>query len=50
VIYKLDALRKNNKGDIRAYGKHTYRISYQIEKEAIYIIRVRYPRKVPLEY
>lgn len=49
-IYKLDALKENNKGNIRAYEKHTYRISYLIEEEAIYIIRVRYARKEPLEY
>lgn len=49
-IYKLDALKENNKGNIRAYEKHTYRISYLIEEEAIYIIRVRHARKEPLEY
>lgn len=49
-IYKVDALKKNNKGDIRAYQKHSYRISYLIEEKAIYIIRVRYSRKEPLAY
>ncbi|WP_194766661.1 type II toxin-antitoxin system RelE/ParE family toxin [Tamlana sp. I1] len=49
-IYKLDTLKENNKGNIRAYEKHTYRISYLVEKNAIYIIRVRYARKEPLEY
>jgi plasmid stabilization system protein ParE len=49
-IYKLDTLRKDNKRNIRAYEKHTYRISYQIEKETVYIIRVRYARKEPLGY
>jgi plasmid stabilization system protein ParE len=49
-IYKLDALKVNNKGNIRAYEKHTYRISYLVEEDAIYIIRVRYARKEPLEY
>ncbi len=49
-IYKLDTLKENNKGNIRAYEKHTYRISYLIEEKAIYIIRVRYARKEPLEY
>ena len=29
-IYKLDKLRKNNKGIIRAFEKHIYRISYQL--------------------
>ncbi len=49
-IYKLDALKENNKGNIRAYEKHTYRISYLIEEKAIYILRVRYARKEPLGY
>ncbi len=49
-IYKLDNLKENNKGNIRSYEKHTYRISYLIEEKAIYIIRVRYARKEPLEY
>ncbi len=49
-IYKLDTLKENNKGNIRAYEKHTYRISYLVEEKAIYIIRVRYARKEPLEY
>lgn len=49
-IYKLDTFKENNKGNIRTYEKHTYRISYLIEKEAVYIIRVRYARKEPLDY
>ena|SRR5690606_34546277 len=49
-IYKLDTLKDNNKGNIRAYEKHTYRISYLVEEEAVYITRVRYARKEPLEY
>ena len=49
-IYKLDSLKKNNNGNIRAFEKHTYRISYLIDTEAVYIIRVRSVRKEPLEY
>lgn len=49
-IYKLDSLKENNKGNIRAYQKHTYRISYLIEKEVVYILRIRYAKKEPLEY
>ncbi len=49
-IYKLDPLKQNNKGDIRTYEKYTYRISYLVEKNAVYIIRVRHARKEPLEY
>src|SRR5690606_16264760 len=46
-IYKLDTLKQNNKGNIRVYEKHTYRISYLVEDETVYVIRVRYARKEP---
>jgi len=49
-IYKLDELRKSNQGNIRAYEKHTYRISYLVEQDKVYVIRVRYARKEPLVY
>lgn len=49
-IYKLDSLKRKNKGNIRAYEKHTYRISYLIEEDFVYVIRVRYARKEPLIY
>ena len=49
-IYKLDFLKSNNKGNIRAFQKHSYRISYLIEKEIVYILRVKHSRKEPLEY
>ena len=49
-IYTVDKLRKNNKGTIRAFEKHSYRISYQVEKDTVYIIRLRYAGKEPLEY
>ena len=49
-IYKLDTLKENNKGNIRAYEKLTHRISYLIEGDFIYIIRVRHARKEPLAY
>lgn len=49
-IYKPDPLKEGNKGNIRAYEKHTYRISYLVEEKHVYIIRVKYARKEPLEY
>ena len=49
-IYKLDALKKKNKGNIRVYEKHTYRISYLVDEVVVYILRVRSARKEPLEY
>ncbi|UZO81813.1 type II toxin-antitoxin system RelE/ParE family toxin [Aquimarina sp. ERC-38] len=38
-IFKLDPLKSNNDGTIRFYEKHSYRISYKIEREAVYVIR-----------
>ncbi|MBZ9787726.1 type II toxin-antitoxin system RelE/ParE family toxin [Psychroflexus sp. CAK57W] len=49
-IYKLDRLKKNNRGNIRSYEKHRYRISYIIEEDEVHILRIRYARKEPLEY
>jgi plasmid stabilization system protein ParE len=49
-IYKIDTLKQNNKGTIRAYEKHAYRISYLVEEKNVYVLRVRYAKKEPLEY
>jgi mRNA-degrading endonuclease RelE of RelBE toxin-antitoxin system len=49
-IYKLDEFKKNNPGTIRAFEKHTYRISYQIDADTIFIIRLKYARKEPKIY
>ncbi len=49
-IYKLDNLKKINKGNTRAYEKHSFRISYQVEKEKIFVIRIGPARKEPLDY
>ncbi|NDV14551.1 type II toxin-antitoxin system RelE/ParE family toxin [Muricauda sp. TY007] len=49
-IYKLDTLKRGNKGNVRVYEKFSYRISYLVEENAVYILRVRYARKEPLEY
>jgi len=50
-LYKADVLKSNNDlGMVRFYEKHTYRISYQVTEDTVYIIRVRYARKEPLPY
>ena len=49
-IYKLDTLKTNNKGNIRAFQKHSYRISYLIKDNEVYILRVKHSRKEPLKY
>ena len=45
-----DKLKKKNKGDHRAFNKYSYRISYQIKKEIIVILRVRHAKREPLDY
>jgi len=50
AIYKVDTLKHNNTGNVRAYEKHRYRISYLIEENTVYILRVRYARKEPLAF
>lgn len=49
-IYKLDPLKVKNRGNIRTYEKHSYRITYLIEEDVVYIIRIRYAGKEPLEF
>jgi len=49
-IYKLDILKTENRGNIRCYIKHGYRISYLVETDVVYILRVRYARKEPMDY
>ena len=34
-IFKVDSLKKNNPGNIRAYEINTFRISYLIQEKAI---------------
>ena len=49
-IYQLDRLKIHNSGNIRAYIKHGYRLSYLIDTETVYILRVRHASSEPLEY
>ena len=49
-IYPLDKYRKNNDGTIRAFEVYSYRITYQITKSEIRILRVRHTKREPLEY
>jgi plasmid stabilization system protein ParE len=49
-IYPLDKYRKNNNGTIRAFEVYNYRISYQIAKSEIRILRVRHTKREPLKH
>ena len=49
-IFKSDTLKTNNSGNIRAYQKHGYRLSYLIEEKKVFIIRVRHAKREPLEF
>lgn len=49
-IYKLDSLKVDNKGNVRAFQKHSYRISYLVEEKEVYILRVKHAKKEPLAY
>ncbi len=49
-IYAVDRLKKNNKGDFRAYEKFTYRISYRIKANQLSILRVRHNSRKPKKH
>lgn len=46
----LDRFKKNNNGNFRAFQVYSYRISYFIGENIIYILRVRHSSQEPLEY
>lgn len=50
TIYQADILKDNNNGGYRAYTIFSYRITYKIEKDFVYILRVRHTSREPLEY
>lgn len=45
-----DKLKKNNKGNYRAFEKYSYRIAYKYTKENIVILRIRHVKQEPKEY
>ena len=46
----LDRFKKHNDGNYRAYMVYRYRISYYVDGETIYILRIRHTSREPLEY
>ena len=49
-IFSLDRFTKDNDGSIRAFEKYSYRITYQVEKTQVLILRVRHTSREPLQY
>ena len=48
--HSLDKFKQNNDDTWRAFEKYHYRISYQILKDEILIVRMRHTSKSPLIY
>ncbi len=49
-IYSPDRFKKDNDGTIRAFEKYSYRVTYQVEKTRVVILRVRHTSREPLEH
>ena len=45
-----DRFKKNTTGNFRAFVIYSYRISYLIENDIVYILRIRHTSREPLEY
>jgi len=50
AAHPLDRFKTNNDGTYRACIVYSYRISYLIDKNIIYILRIRHTSREPLEY
>lgn len=46
-IYELDEMKLSNKGNYRAFEIYSYRISYKINPQSIYILRIRHTSRTP---
>lgn len=46
----LDRFKKNNDGNFRACIVYSYRISYYVDSNIIYILRIRHTSREPLEH
>ena len=49
-LYEIDEMRVPIDINYRAYEKFSYRISYKIDSEKIYIIRIRHTSRNPKSY
>lgn len=49
-LYSADKYKLNNDGSYRAFVIYHYRITYVIEVDAIYILRIRHTSQEPKQY
>ena len=45
-----DRFKKNKDGNFRAFVVYSYRISYLLENDSVYVLRIRHTSREPLEY
>ncbi len=48
-IYSPDRFKKDNDGSYRSFEKYSYRVTYQVEKTQVVILRVRHTSREPLQ-
>ncbi len=49
-IFPLDIYKSFNKGNYRAFEIFSYRISYRVEYNTIFIVRIRHTKRDKLDY
>jgi len=49
-IYSLDRFKKDNDGSFRSFEKYSYRVTYQVEKTQVVILRVRHTKRESLKH
>lgn len=49
-IYQLDEMKVNNNENYRAFEIYNYRISYKIDNDYIYILRIRHTSRNPKQF
>lgn len=49
-IYEFDEMKKSNNDNFRAFEIYSYRISYKISDNIIYILRVRHTSRNPKQF
>lgn len=50
AMFRVDELKIDNDGTFRVFSKNKIRISYKIESESVFIVRVRHSSQEPLFY
>tara|TARA_R110002072_G_scaffold7509_1_gene41034 strand:- start:529 stop:828 length:300 start_codon:yes stop_codon:yes gene_type:complete len=49
-IHSPDRFKKDNDGSFRAFEKYSYRVTYQVKKAQVIILRVRHTSREPLKH